>query len=115
MSEGGDPQKSSLDTTTTCPVFRATGECKHGLKCRFLGNHFVSRDTGEMESVVDEDKKAHVAASETEVNFIDGDTLRKIRTKKVRTSFLLFLLCSDGVVVSTSCRRCVPARAQRPG
>ena len=33
---------------------------------------------------LDEEKKAHVAASETEVNFIDGDTLRKIRTKKVR-------------------------------
>ena len=84
MSEDGEAQKSSLDPTTTCPVFQRTGDCKHGLKCRFLGSHVRTRDDGELELVVDEEKKARVAASETEVNFIDGDTLRKIRTKKVR-------------------------------
>lgn len=81
MSEEGP--RSSLDPTTTCPVFQRVGECKHGLKCRFLGNHVRTREDGELELVVDEDKKAHVAASETEVNFIDADSLRKIRTKKV--------------------------------
>ncbi|KAI0767228.1 zinc finger dihydrouridine synthase [Fomes fomentarius] len=80
MSEEGP--RSSLDPTTTCPVFQRVGECKHGLKCRFLGNHVRTREDGELELVVDEDKKAHVAASETEVNFIDADSLRKIRTKK---------------------------------
>ncbi|RDX44564.1 zinc finger dihydrouridine synthase [Lentinus brumalis] len=82
MSEDGDPRKSSLDPTTICPVFQRTGECKHGLKCRFLGSHVRAREDGELELVTDEEKKAHVAAAETEVNFIDGDTLRKIRTKK---------------------------------
>ncbi|KAI0705569.1 zinc finger dihydrouridine synthase [Earliella scabrosa] len=82
MSEDGEAQKSSLDPTTTCPVFQRTGDCKHGLKCRFLGSHVRTRDDGELELVVDEEKKARVAASETEVNFLDGDTLRKIRTKK---------------------------------
>ncbi|KAI0753247.1 zinc finger dihydrouridine synthase [Daedaleopsis nitida] len=82
MSEGGDAQKSSLDPTTTCPVFKTIGECKHGLKCRFLGNHVRTREDGELELVADEEKKAQVAATETEVNFIDGDMLRKIRTKK---------------------------------
>ncbi|TBU59815.1 zinc finger dihydrouridine synthase [Dichomitus squalens] len=81
MEEGQAP-RTSLDPNTTCPVFQRTGECKQGLKCRFLGNHARTREVGELELVVDEEKKAHVAASETEVNFIDGDTLRKIRTKK---------------------------------
>ena len=80
MEEGS----TSLDPTTTCPVFQRTGECKHGLKCRFLGNHVRRREDGELDLITDEDKKAHVAAAEAEVNFIDGDTLRKIRTKKVR-------------------------------
>ncbi|KAH9937802.1 zinc finger dihydrouridine synthase [Epithele typhae] len=73
---------SSLDTTTTCPVFQRTGECKHGLKCRFLGNHVRKLENGELELRVDEEKRAHVAAAEPEQNFIDSETLRKIRTKK---------------------------------
>ena len=83
MSEEGAETTNSLDPTTTCPVFQRTGECRHGLKCRFLGSHVKRKDNGELELVVDEDKKARVAAAETEVNFIDADTLRKIRTKKV--------------------------------
>ncbi|PIL29241.1 hypothetical protein GSI_09290 [Ganoderma sinense ZZ0214-1] len=80
--EEGDAPKTSLDPNTTCPLFQKTGECKHGFKCRFLGSHSRIQEGGELELLVDEKKKAHVAASETEVNFIDGDTLRKIRTKK---------------------------------
>ncbi|KAI0822356.1 zinc finger dihydrouridine synthase [Trametes gibbosa] len=82
MSESVDAIRSSLDLTTTCALFEYTGECKHGLKCRFLGSHVVTKEDGELELVVDEDKKARVAASETEVNFIDAESLRKIRTKK---------------------------------
>ncbi|KAI0329998.1 zinc finger dihydrouridine synthase [Cubamyces sp. BRFM 1775] len=82
MSEEGNEVTNSLDLTTTCPVFQRIGECKHGLKCRFLGNHVKRKENGELELLVDEDKKARVAAAETEVNFIDADTLRKIRTKK---------------------------------
>ena len=82
--EAGDTSKSSLDANTTCPIFQKIGECKHGLKCRFLGSHSRIQENGELELIVDEEKKARVAASETEVNFIDADTLRKIRTKKVR-------------------------------
>ncbi|KAH9847034.1 zinc finger dihydrouridine synthase [Lenzites betulinus] len=82
MAEDGDPTKSSLDSTTTCAIFKHTGECKHGLKCRFLGSHVRTKEDGELELVVDQDKKARVAASETEVNFLDADSLRKIRTKK---------------------------------
>lgn len=69
--------------TTTCAVFQRTGECKYGLKCRFLGNHARSQENGELELVVDEEKKARAAVAETELNFIDADSLRKIRTKKV--------------------------------
>ncbi|KAI0357848.1 zinc finger dihydrouridine synthase [Trametes cingulata] len=82
MSENGDASKTSLDFTTTCPIFQHTGECRHGLKCRFLGNHVRTKENGELGLVVDEEKKARLIAAETELNFIDGDTLRKIRTKK---------------------------------
>lgn len=117
MSEDGDPRKNYLDPTTTCPVFQRTGECKHGLKCRFLGNHVRTREDGELELAVDEEKKARVAAVETEVNFLDGDTLRKIRTKKV---CLVWFETSehsppDGqrlLVVSASYCRRVSARGQ---
>ena len=82
--EEGDAPRTSLDPNTTCSLFQWTGECKHGLKCRFLGSHSRKQENGELELLVDEERKARVAASETEVNFIDADTLRKIRTKKVR-------------------------------
>ncbi|KAI0768259.1 zinc finger dihydrouridine synthase [Trametes elegans] len=82
MVEHGDAPQNSLDPSTICPVFQHTGECKYGLKCRFLGNHARAKENGEYEVLVDEVKKARVAAAETEVNFMDADTLRKIRTKK---------------------------------
>ncbi|KAI1792355.1 zinc finger dihydrouridine synthase [Ganoderma leucocontextum] len=80
--EEGDAPRTSLDPNTTCPAFQRIGECKHGLKCRFLGSHSRTQEGVELELLVDEEKKARVAASETEVNFIDGDSLRKIRSKK---------------------------------
>lgn len=83
MAEAGDGPQSSLDLTTTCPIFQRMGECKHGLKCRFLGNHVRTKESGELELVVDEEKKARATVAETELNFIDADSLRKIRTKKV--------------------------------
>ncbi|KAI0672475.1 zinc finger dihydrouridine synthase [Trametes maxima] len=84
MGDSGDASesKTSLDPTTTCAIFQHTGDCKHGLKCRFLGNHAKTDEDGKLELIVDEEKKARLAAAETEVNFIDADTLRKIRTKK---------------------------------
>ncbi|KAI8972448.1 zinc finger dihydrouridine synthase [Trametes punicea] len=82
MAESRDGPQSSLDFTTTCPIFQRTAECRHGLKCRFLGNHVRAKENGDLELVVDEEKKARLAAAETELNFIDGDTLKKLRTKK---------------------------------
>ncbi|CDO71512.1 hypothetical protein BN946_scf184910.g11 [Trametes cinnabarina] len=82
MAETTDALQTSLDPTTTCPIFHDTGECRHGLKCRFLGNHVRKKENGELELLIDEEKKARVAAADTELNFVDGDTLKKIRTKK---------------------------------
>lgn len=79
MSEGNTP---SLDFSTKCPVFERTGECRYGLKCRFLGGHARLREGGEVETLTDEEKKARAAIAETELNFIDGVTLRTIRSKK---------------------------------
>ncbi|OSD00670.1 zinc finger dihydrouridine synthase [Trametes coccinea BRFM310] len=82
MAEDAEAPQTSLDFTTTCPIFQHTGECRHGLKCRFLGSHVQKKEDGQLELVVDEEKKARLAAAETELNFLDADTLKKIRTKK---------------------------------
>jgi tRNA-dihydrouridine synthase 3 len=72
----------SLDASTICPIFSETGECRYGLKCRFLGAH-VRRDAdGQLLLVQDEDKKARSAVIAREVNFMDPDTLKLLRSKK---------------------------------
>ncbi|PCH37586.1 FMN-linked oxidoreductase [Wolfiporia cocos MD-104 SS10] len=73
---------SSISSTTTCPVFERTGECRHGLKCRFLGGHVRQGPEETVELVTDEEKKARIAAADTELNFIDANTLKSIRTRK---------------------------------
>lgn len=78
-----DAKIPSIDWSTTCPVFERTGECKHGLRCRFLGGHVRRTDEGTLELVVHEEKKAHTAITDTELNFVAGDTLKQIRWKKV--------------------------------
>lgn len=80
MSEGDGPP---FDPRTHCPVFDATGECRYGLKCRFLGGHARLDESGQTILVVDEEKKAVAATTQTELNTIDGDILKRIRTKKV--------------------------------
>ena len=78
-----DAENLSVDFSTTCPIFERTGECKHGLRCRYLGGHVRKKEEGEMELVVDEEKKARSIVAETELNFVTGDTLKQIRSKKV--------------------------------
>ena len=119
--EQGDAPKTSLDPNTTCALFKRTGECKHGLKCRFLGSHSRIQEGGELELLVDEEKKAHVAASEAEVNFVDADTLRKIRTKKVccHSRFPAFCTHADALLYSIHIllrmRTCKRSRTRRKG
>ncbi|KZT01621.1 zinc finger dihydrouridine synthase [Laetiporus sulphureus 93-53] len=80
--EMADAKHPSVDFKTSCPVFEKTGECKHGLKCRFLGGHVREGEDGILELVVDEEKKGRAAVAEAEVNFIDANTLKMLRTKK---------------------------------
>ncbi|TFY52024.1 hypothetical protein EVJ58_g10246 [Rhodofomes roseus] len=80
--EMSESSNTSIDLSTKCPVFERTGECKHGLKCRFLGGHVRPVEGGAVDLVSDEEKKARAAGSEQELNFIDGPTLKMIRTKK---------------------------------
>ena len=88
MADDDHPQ---FDETVYCPVYSAVGECNLGLKCRFLGAHCQRNDDGHVVLLVDEDKKAVAASTETELNFVDGDILKCIRTKKVSASLFLSL------------------------
>lgn len=77
----------SLDPTTICPVYAETGRCRHGFKCRFLGAHVKAAgcSSDELSLVVDGEKVAHVAVSAAELNFIDPDVRKQLRTRKVVT------------------------------
>ncbi|KAK7683626.1 tRNA-dihydrouridine synthase 3 [Cerrena zonata] len=77
-----DADSPSLDRSTTCPVFETMGACNTGLKCRFLGAHSTKNEDGSWAVTVNEEKQALTAVTERELNFIDGDTLKKIRSKK---------------------------------
>ena len=80
MTEAENP---SLDRSTTCPVHETRGECNTGLKCRFLGAHYTKNEAGTWDVTVNAEKQALTAVTETELNFITGETLKQIRSKKV--------------------------------
>ncbi|KAH9941524.1 hypothetical protein B0H21DRAFT_710495 [Amylocystis lapponica] len=84
QTKGAASRRRAVPTirfSTTCPVYERTGECKHGYKCRFLGGHVRKSDDSTLELIADQDKVAHGAVSETELNFIDPNTLKLLRTK----------------------------------
>jgi tRNA-dihydrouridine synthase 3 len=82
-----EPQEDEtpVDYSTICPVFAETGECRHGLKCRFLGGHVRKDDSGNLVLIQDEEKQARSAVSAKEVNFMSPDVLKLLRSKKVRS------------------------------
>ncbi|KAI9464008.1 zinc finger dihydrouridine synthase [Lactarius psammicola] len=78
-------EEFSVDSTTRCPVFEATGSCRLGLKCRFLGGHVRKAEDGTVALVEDEDKKALTLTANTELNFVSPGTLKLLRSKKYPT------------------------------
>ena len=95
-----DQSSPSIDLNTTCPVYATRGECRTGLKCRFLGGHARKNEEGSWEVTVDEEKKALSAVLEAELNFIGSETLKRLRTKKVRQLPLLQYVFSAHVLSS---------------
>jgi tRNA-dihydrouridine synthase 3 len=82
-NETEEPEESSVDSVTGCPVFGATGSCRLGLKCRFLGGHVRKAEDGTVALVEDEEKKALTLAANTEHNSVSPTALKLLRTKKV--------------------------------
>ncbi|KAL4076835.1 hypothetical protein V8B97DRAFT_2084564 [Scleroderma yunnanense] len=78
-------EDSSLDFGTTCACFEEAGECRVGLKCRYLGAHAHKDENGVINLTVDEEKKSRVALTTTEMNHVSADTLKMIRTRKYPT------------------------------
>ena len=84
------PLYPTLDTTTTCPVFAETGECRYGFKCRFLGGHVaVNTDTDvqtpSLTLIGDDDQKARAALTANEINFVSAEVQRQLRSRKYPT------------------------------
>lgn len=84
-NETEEPEESSVDSVTGCPVFGATGSCRLGLKCRFLGGHVRKAEDGTVALVEDEEKKALTLAANTEHNSVSPTALKLLRTKKYPT------------------------------
>ena len=80
---------SSINPRTVCPVFRERGECRHGFKCRFLGGHVKKGEDGTLQLLKDEARITASTDTAVERNFLPGEALKQLRTKKVST-FVLF-------------------------
>ncbi|KAF8452347.1 zinc finger dihydrouridine synthase [Boletus edulis BED1] len=74
--------KSSLDFSTTCPSFDETGNCRLGLKCRFLGAHAHVDNNGAVTLITDEEKKSRIAPTNAELNQMSAETLKLLRQNK---------------------------------
>ena len=61
------------------------GECRLGLKCRFLGAHTRVDDSGEVTLITDDEKKSRIAATNAELNQVSPETLKLLRQNKVRS------------------------------
>lgn len=75
--------EASINLSTVCPVFRERGECRHGLRCRFLGSHVRINSLGNVELATDEEKVARRTIETTELNYIGVDVLKQVRSRKV--------------------------------
>lgn len=75
---------SSINPNTICPVFQERGECRVGFKCRFLGGHIKKEEDGSFRLVKDEEKFAQRKDKTLERNFLPNESLKQLRTKKVR-------------------------------
>lgn len=104
---------SSLDFTTVCPSFEETGECRLGLKCRFLGAHARIDDNGTVIVTTDEEKKSRIALANTELNQVSAETLKLLRQNKVCASHSCFLISVNCGAVPEAHHRCIPQRNRR--
>lgn len=82
MEAAVDSAQDSVDFSTHCPNFEETGACRHGFKCRFLGGH-VRKEDGKLSLIQDDSKRSNSLRSSTEINYLDGQTMKLLRTKKV--------------------------------
>ncbi|KAH8112384.1 zinc finger dihydrouridine synthase [Phellopilus nigrolimitatus] len=90
----------SINSSAICPVFSEKGECRHGLKCRFLGAHVKKSDSGSVELVRDDEKVAQRKIESSEVNFLPPNVLKQLRSKKcpqpITEAYLKELQASEG-------------------
>ncbi|EGN92171.1 hypothetical protein SERLA73DRAFT_127726 [Serpula lacrymans var. lacrymans S7.3] len=71
----------SLDLKTICPGFEEIGECRLGLKCRYLGAHAGIDEDGALALVADEEKQMK-AGSAAELNYVSQEALKLLRSRK---------------------------------
>lgn len=88
----GETDDPAVKLKTRCPVFEATGACRLGYKCRFLGGHIHKAEDGTVTVVEDEEKKKRLLSSTTELNFMSWNTTKLLRSKKVTDGLRCALL-----------------------
>ena len=61
------------------------GECRLGLKCRFLGAHARVDDGGDVILITDDEKKSRITVTNAELNQVSPETLKLLRQNKVHS------------------------------
>ncbi|KZV79694.1 zinc finger dihydrouridine synthase [Exidia glandulosa HHB12029] len=72
----------SVDASTVCSGFLATGECKQGWKCRFLGAHVRTGEDGTLELVKFETPGEKDKDADEECNFVGFQVLKALHGRK---------------------------------
>ena len=84
--------ESSIDFSTTCPLFVEQGSCPYGYKCRFLGGHRKKVVKGpdmttDTLPLIDVNYTANPNANTKELNTVTTNLLKLLRSRKVRPLF----------------------------
>ncbi|KAJ6537426.1 zinc finger dihydrouridine synthase [Mycena vulgaris] len=97
--DSGEPAPA-VTSTTICPVFAETGECRYGFRCRYLGGHVRYDDSGAPELIKDGEKIAYAALASVEANRISAHAQKLLRSKKypfpIATAYQKELEAADG-------------------
>ncbi|KAI9349993.1 zinc finger dihydrouridine synthase [Zopfochytrium polystomum] len=67
------------DIGPECFVFRQTGKCKFGIRCRYAGDHIKKLEDGSYENIINEEKVAAVGESLSPLNVLQQEYLSSVR------------------------------------
>ncbi|KAF7296829.1 tRNA-dihydrouridine(47) synthase [NAD(P)(+)] [Mycena indigotica] len=74
--------EAAVKSETRCPLFDELGVCQFGFRCRYLSAHSKLNESGVLTLVTDEDKRARMAVAGAEMNRLNAEAQKALRSKK---------------------------------